>query len=71
MYFGGTPEKIAELGTEIGVSLGEKAEKHKFDSAAMVYVPKGQRCRETILRKPDQRSWLLHITLPPKYVEPE
>ncbi len=70
-YFGGTPGTIGDIGTEIEISMGAKPEVYQIDTAAMVYIPKGQSYRETILRKPDKRSWLLNITLPPKYIEPE
>ena len=69
MYFGGNHEKIDDIGTEIQISLGEKPEVFDINSAAMVYIPKGQPFSNSVIRNPDKVSWLLNITLPPKYVE--
>ncbi len=69
-YLGGEPAKIGELGAEIEIAIGEKPEVYKTEKATIVYVPKGQAYKDTVLSKPQKVSWRYTITLPPKYVEP-
>lgn len=70
MYAGGTPETIGELNTEIEITMGEESEAYTIDSAAMTYVPKGTLYRHRVLKDPDKPSFVLTLTLPPKYTPP-
>lgn len=69
MYLGGDPENIKDIGTEIEISMGEEPEVYKIDSASMTYIPKGIPHRQRVLKKPEKLSWVLSLTLPPKYTE--
>jgi len=71
MYFGGDPENMKDIGTEIEISLGKVPEIYKIDAASMTYIPKGMLHQHRVLQKPEKLSWLLSFTLPPKYIEPE
>jgi hypothetical protein len=67
VYLGGDPEHISNIDTEIEISLGN--ENYKIDAAAMTYIPKGTPHHHHILRTPVKNSWVLSLTLPPKYTE--
>jgi hypothetical protein len=71
VYFGGDPENMKNIGTEIEISIGEEPEVYKIDSAFVTYVPKGLPYQNRVTKKPDKLSWLVTYTLPPKYVEPD
>jgi hypothetical protein len=71
MYAGGDHEKIDELNTEIEITIGEEPERYTIDSAAMTYVPKGTPYGHSVTRNTDKTSWILTLTLPPKYIPPE
>jgi hypothetical protein len=71
MYAGGDHEKIDELNTEIEISMGDAPEKYTIDSAAMTYVPKGVLYGHRVTGNTDKTSWILTLTLPPKYIPPE
>ena len=68
MYAGGDHEKIDELNTEIEISMGDELETHTINSAAMTYVPKGIPYGHRVIGKTDKTSWVLTLTLPPKYI---
>jgi hypothetical protein len=70
MYLGGDPNNIKEIDTEIEIALGKEPETYKIDSAAMTYIPKGTPHKQRVLKKPKKNSWILTLTLPPKYIEP-
>jgi hypothetical protein len=69
-YIGGNTENVKDIGTEIEVSMGEEPEVYKIDSASVTYIPKGTPHRQRVLRKPVKSSFVLTLTLPPKYIEP-
>ncbi len=69
-YIGGDPENVKDLDTEIEISVGDEPEVYKLDSASMTYIPKGTPYRQRVLRKPDKHSFVLSLTLPPKYIQP-
>jgi hypothetical protein len=71
MYAGGDHEKIGELCTEIEISMGDEPETYIIDSATMTYVPKGIPYGHSVIGKTDKASWVLTLTLPPKYIPPE
>ena len=71
MYAGGDHEKIGELHTEIEISIGGAPEKYTIASAAMTYVPKGIPYGHRVIGSTDKTSWILTLTLPPKYIPPE
>jgi len=71
MYAGGDPETIGELNTEIEITMGEESEAYTIDAAAMTYVPKGTPYRHRVLKDTDKPSFVLTLTLPPKYVPPD
>ncbi len=71
MYAGGDPEKIDEINTEIEITMGGEPEKYTINSAAMTYVPKGTPYSHRITGNPEKTSWVLTLTLPPKYTPPE
>ena len=71
MYAGGDHEKIGELNTEIEISMGDESETYKIDSATMTYVPRGVPYGHRIIGKTDKTSWILTLTLPPKYIPPK
>jgi hypothetical protein len=69
-YIGGDPGNVKDIGTEIEVSMGEEPEVYKIDSASVTYIPKGTPHRQHALKKPVKSSFVLTLTLPPKYIEP-
>lgn len=71
MYAGGDHENIGEINTEIEITMGDESEKHKIDSAAMTYVPKGTPYGHRVAGNTVKTSWVLTLTLPPKYVPRE
>ncbi len=71
MYAGGNHEKIDELNTKIEISMGDNLEKYTIDSSAMTYVPKGVPYGHRVTGSTDKTSWVLTLTLPPKYVPTE
>ena len=71
MYAGGDHEKIDELNTEIEISMGEESETYTINSAAMTYIPKGVPYGHRVTKNTDKTSWILTLTLPPKYIPPE
>ena len=68
VYLGGDPDHIKNIDTEIEIAMGK--ETYKIDSAAITYIPKGTPHRHHVLREPAKNSWVLTLTLPPKYIEP-
>ena len=71
MYAGGDHENIGDIHTEIEISMGEDLEKYTIDSAAMTYVPEGTPYGHRVISNTDKTSWVLTLTLPPKYIPPE
>jgi len=71
LYIGATPDTVDDIGTEIEIKLGNPPERYRIDTTAMVYISGGVPYHETVTRVPDKRSWVLHLTLPPRYEEPE
>jgi hypothetical protein len=69
-YIGGDPGNVKDLDTEIEISMGDEPEVYKLDSASMTYILKGTPYRQRVLRKPEKHSFVLSLTLPPKYIEP-
>jgi hypothetical protein len=69
-YIGGDPENVRDIGTEIEVSMGGEPEVYQVDSASVTYIPKGVMHLQRLLKKPVKGSFVLTLTLPPKYVEP-
>ena len=69
-YIGGDPKNVKDLGTQIEVSMGSEPEIYTLDSAAVTYIPKGMPHRQRVLKKAARESFVLTLTLPPKYVEP-
>jgi len=69
-YIGGDPENVKDIGTEIEISMGRDPEVYTIDSASVTYIPKGTPHRQRVLRKPAKSSFVLTLTLPPKYVQP-
>lgn len=69
-YIGGDPENVKDLDTEIEISVGDEPEVYKIDSASMTYIPKGTPYRQRVLKKPARHSFVLSLTLPPKYIQP-
>ena len=70
-YIGGDPNNVRDLGTEIEMSMGKERETYKTDAASVVYIPKGTPFRQSVLKKSDKLSFVLTLTLPPKYVQPD
>ena len=68
MYLGGDPNNIQEIDTKIEISMGKEV--YNIDSATITYIPKGTPHQHRVLKKPKKNSWVLSLTLPPKYVEP-
>jgi hypothetical protein len=69
-YIGGDPQNVKDLGTEIEISMGAESEVYKIDSASVAYIPKGTPYRQRVLKTPPRSSFVLTLTLPPKYIEP-
>ena len=69
-YIGGDPKNVKDIGTEIEVSMGSEPESYTINSAAVTYIPKGTPHRQRVLKKAARESFILTLTLPPKYVEP-
>ncbi len=71
MYVGSKPLEIGKISGEMEVTLGKEQEKFSIDRAAMVYVPKGMPVKHKIVKKPADVTWLLNLTLTPKYEPPK
>ncbi|HEY93562.1 MAG TPA: hypothetical protein G4O15_01315 [Dehalococcoidia bacterium] len=71
MYAGGDHQNIGALNAEIEISMGEDSETYTINSAAMTYVPKGVPYGHRVTGSTDKTSWVLTLTLPPKYITPE
>jgi len=71
LYVGSQPMEIDKISGEMEVALGKEGEKYNIDKAAMVYIPKGVPVKHRILRKPEKTTWLLNLTLTPKYEPPK
>jgi hypothetical protein len=69
-YIGGDPENVKDIGTEIEISMGGEPEVYKIDSACVTYIPRAVPHRQRVLKKPAKGSFVLTLTLPPKYIEP-
>jgi hypothetical protein len=69
-YIGGDPKNVEDIGTQIEVSMGSEPEVYTINSAAVTYIPKGIPHRQRVLKKAARESFVLTLTLPPKYVEP-
>ena len=69
-YIGGDPEKVKDIG-EIEISMGKEQEIYNIDSASVIYIPKGTPHRQRLLKKSAKGSFVLTLTLPPKYVQPK
>jgi len=67
-YIGGDTANVKDIG-EIEISMGKEPETYKIDSASVVYIPKGTPHRQRVLKKPAKGSFVLTLTLPPKYVQ--
>ena len=68
-YIGGDPDNVKDIG-QIEISLGKEPELYTIDSASVLYIPKGTPHRQRLLKKPAKGSFVLALTLPPKYVQP-
>jgi CO/xanthine dehydrogenase Mo-binding subunit len=69
-YIGGDPKNVEDIGTQIEVSMGNEPEVYTIDSATVTYITKGIPHRQRVLKKATRESFVLTLTLPPKYVEP-
>jgi hypothetical protein len=69
-YIGGNPDNVRDISTEIEVSMGKEPEVYKIESASVTYIPKGIPYQQRVLKKPAKSSFVLTLTLPPKYIEP-
>ena len=69
-YIGGDPKNVKDIGTQVEVSIGDEPEIYTIDSAAVTYIPKGTPHRQRVLNKAARESFVLTLTLPPKYVQP-
>ena len=67
-YIGGDPENVKDIGA-IEISMGKEQEIYNIDSASVIYVPKGTPHRQRLLKQPVKGSFVLTLTLPPKYVQ--
>ena len=70
LYVGSKPMEIGEISGEMEVTLGKEGEKYDINKATMVYVPKGVPVQHRIVKKPEEITWLLNITLTPKQAAP-
>lgn len=71
MYAGGDPQTIGEINAKVEITMGAEPETYTISAAAMTYVPKGTPYRHRVVKKSDKTSWVLTLTLPPKYIPPE
>lgn len=71
LYVGGKPAEIGNISGAVEVALGTENEKYNIDKAAMVYVPKGVPVKHRIVKNPKETTWLLNLTLTPKYEPPK
>jgi len=71
VYIGGNPENVKDISTEIEIAMGREVEIYKINSASVAYIPKGTPFRQRVLKKAEKESFVLTLTLPPKYIEPE
>ena len=69
-YIGGDPKNVEDIGTQIEVTMGSEPEVYTIDSASVTYIPKGIPHRQRVIKKAARESFVLTLTLPPKYVEP-
>ena len=70
VYFGGDPDNLKDIGTEIEICLGKEQEIYKINSTSLVYIPKGLEHRDIVFKEASRHFWLLNILLPPKHGEP-
>ncbi len=68
-YIGGDPGNVKDIGA-IEVSMGKEKEIYNIDSASVIYIPKGTPHRQRLLKQPVKGSFVLTLTLPPKYIQP-
>jgi hypothetical protein len=68
-YIGGDPGNVKDIG-RIEVSMGKEQEIYNIDSASVLYIPRGTPHRQRLLKQPVKGSFVLTLTLPPKYVPP-
>jgi hypothetical protein len=71
LYVGSKPMEIGKISGEMEVMLGKEGEKYDINKATMVYVPKGVPVQHRIVKKPEETTWMLNITLTPKQSAPE
>ena len=71
MYAGSDPAKINEMDTEIEITIGTEPETYTIDSAAMTYIPKGTPYGQSLVKNSENTTWILTLTLPPKYDPPQ
>jgi len=71
MYAGGDPATIGDINTRIELTMGKEKEIHTIDAAAMTYVPKGIPYGHRVIGTTEKTSWVLTLTLPPKYDPPK
>jgi hypothetical protein len=69
-YIGGDPGNVKDIG-KIEVSMGKEQETYSIDSASVIYIPKGTPHRQRLLKQAVKGSFVLTLTLPPKYVQPK
>jgi hypothetical protein len=69
-YIGGDPANVKDIG-QVEISMGKEQEIYDIDSASVLYIPKGTPNRQRLLKKPAKGSFVLTLTLPPKYVQPK
>lgn len=71
LYVGSKPAEIDKISGKMEVALGQEGEKYNIDKATMVYVPKGVPVKHRIIKNPKETTWLLNLTLTPKYEPPK
>lgn len=69
-FIGGNPENINDLGAEISICLGDEAEEHIIDTAAVISIPAGLKHGLVRVRKITRPIVFLEISATKEYGQP-
>jgi hypothetical protein len=68
-FFGGNPIDVENFGAEVEISLGEEGEKHTFNAATIIYIPKGLFHAPLTFKRVDKPVIMLNVVLTTKYTQ--
>ncbi|MFC1928256.1 hypothetical protein ACFLXK_01460 [Chloroflexota bacterium] len=68
-FYGGNVEKVEDFGAEVEIWLGEEGEKHTFNTATVVHVPKGLVHCPLNIKRVDKPIIFMTIVFTSKYAQ--